>query len=54
MYLKQLREALENFDPVKAEALSLQLHEAEARGEDLSPWEESLWEQLTDRLLAHN
>ncbi len=46
----KLRAELRNFDLDRAEKLSMELHGVEARGQELSLIEESLWSRLTDRI----
>lgn len=51
-FLEKLRQELRKrpFDAASARSLSLEIHDAESAGYDLTLQEDILWQRLTDRL----
>lgn len=53
MFLKRLKEVLQakDWDQLKASQLSIEMHQAEEEGYELSSLEDSLWSSLTLRIV---
>jgi hypothetical protein len=49
----KLKEALEKFDPQRAEQIGDEIYEAELEGYQLTAQEEKLWERLTACLQSY-
>jgi succinate dehydrogenase/fumarate reductase flavoprotein subunit len=49
-FLERLQAELKNFDTQKAQQLSLEIHEAEEAGYQVSPHEDRLWYHLTVKI----
>lgn len=50
-FYKRLRELLENFNLDEAEKLTIEIHNAEAKGYETSRTEDRLWMDLTEKIL---
>jgi hypothetical protein len=53
-FLIRLIEQLNNFDLKKAEALSVEIHEAESKGYNVSKREDKYWQEITEKILKYN
>ena len=51
-FKERLKEELNNFDLEKAEALSMEIHEAESEGYEISEIEDNRWIKLTDQIFG--